>query len=217
MYFVYGTQYKQWFSSGTDFFNEAICNKATNRNFNLREFANKFYYTKKKGNGYTIRTIEQRRVLGNRSYLMPIVWVNDNIWVAKNEIFYATTNFSQMSGRTFLTQVGMKYVGFYWLNDDDLKEFHSMLPNFQLAQFHKWMKVDDRNISYQNELIFYPYTYYRSFGRVAYPVQGFHCTLPKIKKYSEWLGIDDRIFMRSYIKKHQSHLVHVNKCLKKML
>ena len=79
------------------------------------------------------------------------------------------------------------------------------------------MKVDDRNIFYQNELIFYPYTYYRSFGRVAYPVQGFHYTWPKIKKYSEWLGIDDRIFMRSYIKKPQSHLVHVNKCLTKML
>ena len=30
------------------FFNEAICNKATNRKFNLREFANKFYYTERK-------------------------------------------------------------------------------------------------------------------------------------------------------------------------
>ena len=46
--------------SGNDFFNGAICNKATNRNFNLREFATKFYYTEKKGNGYAIGTIEQR-------------------------------------------------------------------------------------------------------------------------------------------------------------
>ena len=55
---------------------------------------------------------------------------------------------------TFLTRVGMKYMKSYWLNDGDLKEFCAVLPNFQLAQFHKWMKVDDRNISYQNELIF---------------------------------------------------------------
>ena len=51
---------------------------------------------------------------------MPVVWANDNIWVAKNEIFYTTANCSQM-----------EYMGSYWLNDDDLKEFHSMLPNFQ--------------------------------------------------------------------------------------
>ena len=79
--------------SGNDFFNGAICNKATNRNFNLREFATKFYYTEKKGNGYAIGTIEQRWALGNTSYLMPIVWANDNIWVANisysggNEIY----------------------------------------------------------------------------------------------------------------------------------
>ena len=114
-------QYKQWFSSATDFFNEAIFNKATNRNFNLRAFAKKIYYTKKKGNAYAIGTIEQRRALGNRSYLMPIVSAIDNIWVAKNETFYTTANCSEMRGRTFLTQAGMKYMESYWLNDVDLK------------------------------------------------------------------------------------------------
>ena len=67
---------------------------------------------------------------------MPIVWDNDDIWVAKNEIFYTTANSSQMRGRTFLTQKGMKYMGSYSLNDDDLKELRSMLPNFQLQQLH---------------------------------------------------------------------------------
>ena len=51
LYFVYDRQNKQWFSSGTDFFNEAICKKVTNRNFILREFGKNFYYTKKKENG----------------------------------------------------------------------------------------------------------------------------------------------------------------------
>ena len=34
LYFVYDKKYKQWFTSGPDFFNEAICEKVTNRNFN---------------------------------------------------------------------------------------------------------------------------------------------------------------------------------------
>ena len=67
---------------------------------------------------------------------MPIVWDNDDIWVAKNEIFYTTANSSQMRRRTFLTQKKMKYMGSRWLNDDDLKELRSMLPNFQLQQLH---------------------------------------------------------------------------------
>ena len=184
------------------FFNEAIWEKATNRNFNLKEFEKNFYHTEKKGNGYVIGSVEQRRAFGNKSYLIAIVLDNDNIWVTKNEIFYTTANSSQMRGRTFLTQKGMKYMGSHWLNDDDLKELHNMLPNFQLAQFHSWIKVANNNVSYQNELIFFPYTYYGSFGQVEYPVQGSNCTSPKIKKYSEWLGTDGRIFMRTHIKKN---------------
>ena len=147
---------------------------------------------------------------------MPIVWDNDDIWVAKNEIFYTTANSSQMRGRTFLTQKGMKYMGSHWLNNDDLKEFRSTLPNFQLQQFHSWMKVNDDVISYQNELIFFPYTYYSPFGQVGYPVSSFHCALTATKKYSEWLGTDDRIFMRPYIKKYQSCLSIAKSCLTKM-
>ena len=48
LYFVYDRQNKQWFLSGTDFFNEAICEKATNRNFNLRELGKKFVIPKRK-------------------------------------------------------------------------------------------------------------------------------------------------------------------------
>ena len=32
LYFVYNTQYEQWFTSGSEFFNKAICEKATNKN-----------------------------------------------------------------------------------------------------------------------------------------------------------------------------------------
>ena len=121
-----------------------------------------------------------------------------------------------MRGKAFLAQKGIKYMGSYWLNDDDKKELRSMLPNFQLRQFHKWMKFNDDNFSYQNELIFWPYSYHGSLGQIGYPAISFECNSSKIKKYNEWLGTDDRIFMRPYIKKYQSHLNIVKNCLTKM-
>ena len=54
LYFVYDTQHKQWFSSGLEFFNEAICQKVRNKNFNLKAFTKKYYHDEKKGNGYAI-------------------------------------------------------------------------------------------------------------------------------------------------------------------
>ena len=94
LYFAYDKQYKQCFTSGPEFYNEAISEKVNNRNFNLKKFAEKFYYIDKKGSGYAFGHIGQRRAVGNRSYLMPLVLVNDDIWIAKNEIFYTTANAS---------------------------------------------------------------------------------------------------------------------------
>ena len=88
-----------------------------------------------------------------------------------------------------------------------------MLPNFQLKIFHKWMKVKVSAQNYQNELIFYPYNYYGSFGQVGYPVMRFEGVSPATKKYKEWLGTDNRIFIKSYIKKYQSRLSIVKNCL----
>ena len=63
------------------------------------------------------------------------------------------------------------------------------------------MKVDNDVVSYQNELVFFPFTYYGSYGKVGYPVVGFEAVSPATKKYKEWLGTDNRIFMKPYIKK----------------
>ena len=157
---------KQWFTSGPEFFNEAICEKVRNKNFGLNAFARQYYHFEMKGNGYAIAHADQMRALGNRSYFMPTIFVINNIWIAPNEIFYTTVNAAQMRGRTFLKQIGMKYMGEYILNDNDQKELRSMLPNFQLKMFRKWMKFKVSAQQYQNELIFYPYTYYGgSFGR----------------------------------------------------
>ena len=63
------------------------------------------------------------------------------------------------------------------------------------------MKVKVSTQQYQNEVMFYPYNYYGSFGQVRYPAVIFQAISPKIKKYKEWLGTDNRIFMKPYIKK----------------
>ena len=133
---------------------------------------------------------------------MPIIFDVNDIWIAPNEIFYTTANAVQMRGKTFLTQNGMKYMGSYELNVNDQKELRSMLPNFQLKIFHKWMKVSAQQ--YQNEVIFYPFNYCGSFGQVGYPVVSFQAISPKIKKYKEWLSTD------------QSCLSFVKNCLTKM-
>ena len=74
--------------------------------------------------------MDQKKALGNRGYLMPIIFDRNDIWVAPNEIFYTTANSAQLRGKTFLTQNGMKYMGSYTLGDYDKKELRSMLPNF---------------------------------------------------------------------------------------
>ena len=63
------------------------------------------------------------------------------------------------------------------------------------------MKVDNYNLSYENEIIIFPSTYYGSFGQVGWPIAGFNCNSTATKKHNEWLGTDNRIFMKSYIKK----------------
>ena len=57
-----------------------------------------------------------------------------------------------------------------------------MLSNFQLQQLHSWMKVNDDVVSYQNELIFFPFICYGSYGKVGYPVVGFVAVSPATKK-----------------------------------
>ena len=60
LYFVYNRQYKQWLSSGPEFFNETICEKVRNKNFNLKTLARQYYHARqnyhveKKENDYAI-------------------------------------------------------------------------------------------------------------------------------------------------------------------
>ena len=213
--YAYDKQNKQWFTSGPKFFNEAICEKVRNKSFNLKAFAIQYYHVEKKGNGYAIGHLHQRKALGNRGYLMPIIFDLNDIWIAPNEKFYMTANAAQMRGKTFLTQNGIKYMGTYALNVNKQKQLGSMLLNFQLKVFEKWMKVKVFAQQYQNELIFYPYNYYGSFGQVRYPVIGFQAVSQATQKYKEWLGTDNRIFMKPYIRKIQKPFTDCEKLFDK--
>ena len=104
---------------------------------------------------------------------MPLIWDNDDIWIAKNEIFYTTANAAQMREETFLKN--MKCMRSYWLKDNELKELRNLISDFSLKNLHLWMKVDDRYISWQNEVIFYQYNYYESIGMPSFDVAKFNC------------------------------------------
>ena len=104
---------------------------------------------------------------------MPLIWDNNDIWIAKNEIFYTTANAAQIREKSFLKN--MKYMGSYWLKDDDKKELRSLLLNFSLEQFNSWMKVNDCNISWQNEVIFHPFNYYGLIRMQSFDVVKFSC------------------------------------------
>ena len=146
----------------------------------------------------------KRVALGNRGYLMPIIFDRSNIWIAPNEIFYTAVNAVQIRGRTWNEA------------DNNQKELRSTLPNFQIKVFHKWMKVKLYAQNYQNELIFYPYNYYGSFGQVGYPVMRFESVSPVTKNYKEWLDTDNILFMKPYIRKYQRRLSIVKNCLIKI-
>ena len=86
----------------------------------------------------------------------------------------------------------MKNMGTYELTSDDKKELTSMLPNFQLKTLNKWMKNKVSAQRYENEILFYPFTYYGSFSQSGYPELSFQAT----QKHKEWLNTDNIIFMK---------------------
>ena len=93
-------------------------------------------------------------------------------------------------------------MGSYWSNDNDKKQLRSLLISFSLEQFHSWIKVNDYIISCQNEVIFYSFTYYGSFGSLSYDLVGFRCKSNNMLKYKKWLGTDNAIFRKPFIKKY---------------
>lgn len=74
-------------------------------------------------------SIDQRLRLGNRKYMMPIVFVFNSLVVYFNEEFYTA---DVPRNNSFLKQNGIKDLGSYTLTKDDLAELNSMHSSFQL-------------------------------------------------------------------------------------
>ena len=51
---------------------------------------------------------------------MPLIWDNDDIWIAKNEIFYTTANAAEMREKIFLKNI--RYMVSYRFKDNDKKD-----------------------------------------------------------------------------------------------
>ena len=73
LYFTYDTQYKQWFTTGTNFFYRAMAEIINENSFDLLKVMKKYYFQEKKGNGYVIGSRDQKQKLGHRAYLMPLI------------------------------------------------------------------------------------------------------------------------------------------------
>ena len=95
--------------------------------FDSLKVMEKYYFQEKGGNGYVIGSRDQRQKLGDRAYLMSLIWDNDNIIIAKNEIFYTAPR-SLRGKNSFLNK--MKLLGGYNLTDDDVKELNWLHPGF---------------------------------------------------------------------------------------
>ena len=164
--------------------------------FDSLKVMEKYYFQEKGGNGYVIGSRDQRQKLGDRAYLMSLIWDNDNIIIAKNEIFYTAPR--SLRGKTnFLNK--MKFLGGYNLTDDDVKQLNSLHPGFSLKQLNRWAKVSHYVDSWgRNDLIPYPYTGYQAPGTTFFEQAYFEYPT---KTYREWLNTDNKIFEKSYINK----------------
>ena len=156
----------------------------------------KYYFQEKRGNSYVIGSRDQRQKSGHRAQLMLLIWDNNNIIIAKNEIFYTAPR-SLRGKNSFLNK--MKFLGGYNLTDDDVKQLNSLHPGFSLKQLNRWAKVSHYVDSWgRNDLIPYPYTGYQAPGTTFFEQAYFEYPT---KTYREWLNTDNKIFEKSYINK----------------
>ena len=206
LYFNYDTQYKQWFSTKTFFFYRALAEIINLPSWNIFNFMKRYYFQEKRGNGYVIGLRDQRQRLGNRAYLMPLIWENDNTIIAINEVFYTALRHLR-EPNSFVNK--MKYLGAYNLTNDDMNELNLLHPGFSLKQLHKCVKTSHYVDSCgRSDLIRYPDTGYQAPG-MSFFQQGFF-EYPT-KKYKDWLKTDFTIFEKPCITKIPKLLKYCHK------
>ena len=163
--------------------------------FDLLKVMKKYYFQEKRGNGYVIGSRGQRQKLGHIAYIMPLISDNDDIIIAKNEIFYTAPR--SLRGENSLDKI--RFLRGYNLTDDDVKQLNSLHPGFSLKQLNRWAKVGDYVDSWgRNDLIPCPYTGYQAPGMPFFQQA---CFEYPTKKYRKWLKTNTKIFEKSYTNK----------------
>ena len=150
------------FNKNCFFFYRALAEIINLPSWNIFNFMKRYYFQEKRGNGYVIGLRDQRQRLGNRAYLMPLIWENDNTIIAINEVFYTAPRHLR-EPNSFVNK--MKYLGAYNLTNDDMNELNLLHPGFSLKQLHKCVKTSHYVDSCgRSDLILYPDTGYQTPG-----------------------------------------------------
>ena len=113
----------QWFGTGRALTYYFTNETSINRIVDINKFLTNYYVKSKKGNGYTVGTVEERQALDKqkRGFLMPIVQKEEGITIKKNELFYSCKKYLKGRG-TFLNYC--EYVQAVTVNENAFKELN---------------------------------------------------------------------------------------------
>ena len=194
---------QQWYATNTTFFIEAICAKATDKNFNESQFAKKYYNDDKRGQ-YVIGNFRQRRNLGSRKNLMPIYYLFGQLKIHPNQPFY-TSDTIHLKTNTFLKDANIKDLGNQFLSDTDIADIRKYsIPTFNQKSLRKFVCTNTNALntySWQDELFFYPQTSYLNFGQPEYDSSRMLARPDKKTiKYREYLNSDRELFKKPYFR-----------------
>ena len=191
---------QQWYTTKKIFFQNAICAKVLDKNFNESQFAKKYYNDDKKGE-YVIGDFRHRRNLGSRRNLMPIYYLFGQLRIQVNEPFYTTDNL-HLKTNTFLKNTNIQNLGSIGLTDADIADIRKYsIPNFNRIRLRKFVCTRTFNTQWRDELIYYPNTSYLNFGQPEYNASRMLARPDKKTiKYRQYLNSDRNIFKKPFFK-----------------
>ena len=184
----------QWFGAGRVLTYYFINETVVNRNVDINKFSADYYIKSKKGNGYTVGTVEERQALGKqkRGFLMPIVQKVKGITIKKNELFYTCKKYLK-GRRTFLNDC--EYVKTVTVNENAFKVLNSLYSNFTL-KFHDFWKVrTDKDFYWKDDDLLTPNSHFLNYRDFQFNFSDF--SYKKDQNYNPWLWSNNSIHSAS--------------------
>ena len=198
--FTYDKKNNQWYGTNPNLLLEATY-FATKENvhFNTIKFSKKFYGIKKKGSGFLVETLGERKKLNsrNRGYLMPLVQMNDNFSVVRNEEFFVAPTPIRKNWNSILANCTNK--GRYILTDDDKEKLNSLYPCLVFNELAKFVRETNPTVDSwgANDTTFCHYPLYGKIPILDINFFRFKCSR---NQYEDWLKIDYNICFQSEVK-----------------